>query len=400
MHTPVHLMAKPTSYQCNLHCEYCFYLDKSRYFKGKGRDVVSAMSDDVLRTYIKQYIALNDSEHVDFAWQGGEPTLAGIAFYQKVIHYQKKFANGKNITNSLQTNAVLIDKQWANFLRENHFLVGVSIDGPRELHDVYRVSQGGKPTYERVIKGINHLKQQGVPFNTLTVINNINVHQPLDVYNHLKELGATYHQYIPVVEWQNASRQNLQKTNNISLIHLGNATQKSLTPFSIQNGEDYGRFLIAIFDEWLEKDLGRIYIQHIEEMVRKWAGIEGGLCLFQKTCGQALVLERNGDIYSCDHYVYPENRLGNLLDGKIRKLVKSKQQRAFANEKANVGKKCEECRFLFACRGGCPKHRAIPNADGTRQNHLCNGYSAFFKHIDPVITKMANDFKRTHGRSL
>ena len=378
MHTSVHLMAKPTSYQCNLHCEYCFYLDKRRYFKGRGRDVVSAMSDDVLRAYIKQYIALNDSEHVDFAWQGGEPTLAGIAFYQKVIHYQKKFANGKNITNSLQTNAVLIDKQWANFLRKNHFLVGVSIDGPRELHDVYRVSQGGKPTYERVIKGINHLKQQGVPFNTLTVINNINVHQPLDVYNHLKELGSTYHQYIPVVEWQDASRHNLLETNNISLIHPASATQKCLTPFSIQNGEDYGRFLIAIFDEWLEKDLGRIYIQHIEEMVRKWAGIEGGLCLFQKTCGQALVLERNGDIYSCDHYVYPENRLGNLLDGKIRKLVKSKQQRAFANEKANVGKKCEECRFLFACHGGCPKHRVIPNADGTRQNHLCRWVCRFF----------------------
>ncbi len=392
MTTFLNVMAKPTSYQCNLECEYCFYLEKEQYFHKKGRQTVSVMSDDVLRSYVKQNMTLNNDDEVTFAWQGGESTLAGLDFYRRAVRYQKKFANGKTVRNTLQTNGVLIDKEWSQFLRENDFLVGISIDGPKELHDVYRVSRGGKPTYERVIKGIEQLKQQEVPFNTLTTVNNINVHYPLEIYNHLKELGSFYHQYIPVVE-----QTTTHSSDKNSLIYPRGDENAQLTPFSIQNGKDYGRFLITLFDEWLKKDLGRVYIQHIEEMVRKWARVEGGICLFQKSCGQAMVLERNGDLFSCDHYVYPQHRLGNLQDSKIRKLVSSRQQQKFAREKSKISHSCKKCEFLFACNGGCPKHRLKCNLNGTDQNHLCPGYFAFFQHIDPVMRKIARDFHRTHA---
>ena len=388
MRQPFHLMAKPTSYQCNLDCDYCFYLEKERYYKPRGKEKITAMSDEVLRAYIKQYIASQDTPEVHFAWQGGEPTTAGLDFFKKVIKYQKKFSQGKQIHNALQTNGVLLNDAWAKFLKEHNFLVGVSIDGPQEIHDHYRVSQGGKPTFTKVMKGIDNLKKHGVEFNTLTVINNISADKPLEVYNFLKEIGSTFHQFIPIVEQQEMD------VKNPELIFPAASSEKRLMPFAVQEGDDYGRFMIAVFDEWVKKDVGRIYVQMFEEMVSKWAGMGGSLCLFQKQCGNGLVIERNGDIYSCDHYVYPEYRLGNLLEEKVSKLVTNKQQQKFGADKADVGETCNACEYRFACNGGCPKHRIHTNADGSRQNHLCSGYKMFLKHVDPYMKYMVNELRQ------
>ncbi|OED42226.1 anaerobic sulfatase maturase [Endozoicomonas sp. (ex Bugula neritina AB1)] len=391
MRQPFHLMAKPTSYQCNLDCDYCFYLEKEQYYKPRGKDKITAMNNDVLRDYIKQYIASQDTQEVNFAWQGGEPTTAGLDFFRKVIKYQQKFAHGKKVSNSLQTNGVLINDEWATFLKEHEFLVGVSVDGPREIHDYYRVSQGGKPTFNKVMKGIEALKRHSVEYNTLTVVNNVNIEKPIEVYNFLKSIGSTFLQFIPIVEQQEVG------ITNPSLIFPAAKTEKRLMPFAVQSGDEYGRFMITIFDEWVKKDVGKIYVQAFEEALSKWAGYGGSLCLFQEKCGQAMVIERNGDIYSCDHYVYPEYRLGNILEEKMTKLATSKLQRKFGDDKANVGKHCTECEFRFACHGGCPKHRIHDNDDGTRQNHLCSGYYNLFKHINPYMKYMVNELRQNRS---
>ena len=385
MRMPFHLMAKPTSFQCNLDCDYCFYLDKEKLFgkssKERSREKITAMSGDVLRTYIKQYITSQDTQSVEFTWQGGEPTTAGLDFFKLVVRYQKKFAGNKQITNSIQTNGVLLNDKWCAFLKEHDFLVGVSIDGPEELHDHYRVSQGGKPTFKKVLKGIENLKKHGVEFNTLTVINNVNAEHPLKVYDFLKEIGSQFHQFIPIVEQQ--------ETNQSAplLIFPEAKSEKKLMPFSV-SGERYGKFMKAIFDEWVRKDVGKIYVQLFDNALASWVGQPSSLCLFQKECGLGLVIERSGDIYSCDHYVYPQYKVGNIQKDKLNKVVNSKPQRKFAREKARVGSTCEQCRFLFACNGGCPKHRIHSNADGTRQNHLCSGYKAIFSHMDPYLRFM------------
>ncbi|WP_067515751.1 anaerobic sulfatase maturase [Endozoicomonas ascidiicola] len=384
-----HLMAKPTSYQCNMACDYCFYLEKSKLFQNPTLDKhkpdhhkITAMSDEVLRGYIKQFIASQDRSVIDFAWQGGEPTTAGLAFFEKVIKYQQKFSQGKQINNSIQTNGLLLNDQWCSFLKDNNFLVGVSVDGPEKIHDKYRLSSGGKTTFSRVMKGIEHLKKHDVEFNTLTVVNNINAKQPLEVYRFLKDIGSTFQQFIPIVE------QTQIDTPDPILIFPSDHSEKSLMPFSV-DGEEYGDFMITIFDEWVRNDVGRFYIQLFESTLASWFGVNSSLCLFQKECGDCLVVERNGDIYSCDHYVYPEYRLGNLLDTKLNKMVESKQQKKFALEKSNVGTTCQQCQYLFACHGGCPKHRIHPNTDGTRQNHLCSGYLKYFNHVAPYMRYMA-----------
>ena len=383
-------MAKPTSYQCNLECGYCFYLEKEQYFSQKKQhdkaDKITHMSDDVLKTYVKNYIASQDVPVIDFAWQGGEPTLAGIDFFKRAIAYQEKFRGKKQITNSLQTNGILLDDQWCTFLKENNFLVGISIDGPEDLHDHYRVSKGQKPTFKKVLAAIERMKKYGVEFNTMTVVNNVNVKHPLRIYNFLKEIGATFQQYIPIVE------QYETKVNDPILIHPKSLSEKSLTPFSVQ-GEDYGHFMIAIFDEWIRKDVGRIYVQSFDNALASWIGEPASLCIHQRECGRGLIIERNGDIYACDHYVYPQYRLGNIQTDKIRKIASAKLQEKFGKNKANVGAKCESCHYRFACNGGCPKHRIYPNSDGSYQNHLCSGYHVLFKHMDPYLCYMANELK-------
>ena len=391
MRKSFNLMAKPTSYQCNLSCDYCFYLEKEKLLKKHSPttrpDKITAMNDGVLRTYIKQFITSQDRAVIDFVWQGGEPTTAGLDFFAKVVHYQSKFSEGKQINNSLQTNGVLLNDKWCSFFKEHQFLVGVSIDGPEQIHDRYRVSQGGKPTFTKVIKGIENLKNHGIEFNTLTVVNNVNGEQPLAVYQFLKDIGSTFQQFIPIVE------QTQINTTNPMLIFPADHSEKALMPFSV-NGSVYGDFMISIFDEWVRKDVGKVYVQLFENALASWAGMPSGLCIFQEQCGDCMVVERNGDIYSCDHYVYPEYRLGNLLDTKLNKIVKSKQQQKFAQDKANVGTTCKQCPWLPACNGGCPKHRIHPNADGTRQNHLCEGYQKIFNHINPYMRFMADQLSK------
>ncbi|AMO58348.1 hypothetical protein GZ77_21740 [Endozoicomonas montiporae] len=390
MRKPFHLMAKPTSYQCNLDCDYCFYLEKEVFFnkraENKGKEKITHMSDEVLRNYIKQYIASQDTPMVDFTWQGGEPTTAGLDFFKRAIEYQKKFAGDKQITNSLQTNGVLLNDEWCAFLKEHNFLVGLSIDGPEELHDHYRVSQGGKPTFKRVVKAIECMKKHGVEFNTLTVVNNVNVKHPLKVYNFLKEIGSTFTQFIPVIEQMEVG------VENPMLIFPKSQSEKKLMPFSV-DPEEFGDFMIAVFNEWIRKDVGKIYVQMFDNALATWIGQPANLCIFREECGSALVVERNGDIYSCDHYVYPEYKLGNISDKNVHKVATQKAQQKFGKDKSNVGEICEKCEYRFACNGGCPKHRIHPNSDGSSQNHLCPGYKKIFRHMDPYMKYMANELQ-------
>ncbi|OED48332.1 anaerobic sulfatase maturase [Endozoicomonas sp. (ex Bugula neritina AB1)] len=394
MRKPFHLMAKPTSYQCNLDCDYCFYLEKEKLFKSQSikdklartfsrkPDKIFAMSDEVLRTYVKQYIASQDTPTVEFTWQGGEPTTAGLTFFEKGLEYQRKFAGNKQVVNSLQTNGILLNDNWCQFLKDHQFLVGLSIDGPEEIHDHYRVSQGGKPTFKKVMRGVENMIKHGVEFNTLTVINNLNSEKPLEVYNFLKEIGSRYHQYIPVVEQIETDKPDQQ------LIYPQASSKKTLMPFSV-DGKAYGDFMNAIFNEWVRKDVGHIFVQLFDNMLAAWHEGESHLCIHQKSCGRGLVIERNGDIFSCDHFVYPEYKLGNIVEGKLAKMAVSSTQTKFGQSKTCVGKKCEACPWLFACHGGCPKHRLYPNTDGSRQNHLCEGYKAIFKNADPYMRYMS-----------
>lgn len=391
MKKPFHLMAKPTSYQCNLDCDYCFYLEKERFFttknQNRGKEKITHMSDEVLRNYVKSYIAGQDAPVVEFAWQGGEPTLAGLDYFKKAIEYQKKYANDKEIYNCLQTNGVLLNDEWARFLKEHDFLVGLSIDGPEELHDHYRPLKGDKPSFQKVMKAVEVLKKHDVKFNTLTVVNDVNVEHPVKVYNFLKSIGSQFHQYIPIVEQLEVD------TTDPQLIFPKSRTEKKLTPFSV-DGSKYGEFMVGIFNEWVKQDVGRVFVQLFDNALAAWAGEEPNVCVYRKECGDAMVIERNGDIYSCDHYVYPEYKLGNVMDGKIHKVVTNKLQTKFGKDKANVGMHCESCAYRHACNGGCPKHRIHENDDGTLQNHLCPGYKKIFSHMDPYMKFMANELEQ------
>jgi len=385
MQRPFHLMAKPTSYQCNLACDYCFYLEKEQGTL-KSKQPRRHMDDKVLSSYIRQYIQCSHGREVDFSWQGGEPTLAGLAFYQQVLVYQRQYADGKVIHNSIQTNGVLIDEQWARFLAENGFLVGISVDGPASLHDVYRKTRSGKSVFDRVINAITLLKKYRVEFNILTVVNNVTAEAPLDIYRFLtRELGAQFVQFIPVVEQRPSSRPAGE------LIHPQSLGDRALTPWSV-SGEQYGRFINAIFDYWVRHDVGRVYVQLFDNALAAWAGEKPSLCIMQPTCGYAPVIEQNGDIYSCDHFVFPEHRLGNIKRDRLDQLVYGKQQKQFGMQKADLSPVCQRCEFLFACRGGCPKHR-IHQVDSHWHSHLCAGYKAMFSHMDPYMCYMVGQIQ-------
>ncbi|MDB1124267.1 anaerobic sulfatase maturase [Vibrio algarum] len=383
-----HLMAKPTSFHCNLGCDYCFYLEKENIMQASTQRKPSyAMSDDVLRIYIKSYIASQPTQEVEFAWQGGEPTMAGLAFFEKALAYQEKFSNGKIIQNSLQTNGVLLDDKWCKFLKDNDFLIGLSIDGPEELHNTYRVTNTGQPSFKMVMRAVELLKKHKVKFNTLTVVNNTNVHHPVEVYEFLKIIGSTFHQYIPVIE-----SQSYQGVGEIRTINIGHSTE-NLLPFSV-DAEAYGDFMNTIFNEWVRNDVSKVYIQMFESALAAWAGYEPSLCIFQKTCGDAMVIEQNGDIYSCDHYVYNDHVIGNVLKDKLSKIHGSKNQIKFGKDKATQSGTCTECQYKVACNGGCPKHRLTTDERGIPHNMLCPGYKKIFAHIDPYMQYMAREISQ------
>ncbi len=368
-----HVMTKPRGAICNLDCDYCFYLRKEALYPGAS----FRMSDETLENYTRQYIAAQRAPEVNFAWQGGEPTLMGLDFFRRAVAVQKKYARpGMRIENALQTNGTLLDDAWCQFFAENRFLMGISLDGPREAHDLYRRDKGRSPTFERVLHSIELLKKHKVDFNLLTCVSAANVHQPLDVYHFLRdEIGAEFIQFIPIVEREDET---------------GFQDGTTLTPRSI-TGEQYGRFLIAIFDEWVRRDVGSVFVQMFDTALGRWLGAPGGLCVFQETCGLALAMEHNGDVYSCDHFVKPRHRLGNLLETPLTELMGSARQKQFGLDKrASLPRYCRECPVLFACNGGCPKDRTEFTPDGEPGlNHLCSGFKAFFTHVDEPMRIMA-----------
>lgn len=376
-----HLMAKPTGAICNLDCEYCFYLEKEKLYPGTER---WAMPDDVLETYIKGQIESQNTPVITFAWQGGEPTILGVEFFRKAVEIEKKYANGKTIENTLQTNGVLLNDEWGEFLAANKFLVGISIDGPRDIHDRYRVFKGGQPSFDKVMAGLEILKKYRVEFNTLTCIQRENSYRPLEVYRFLKEIGSNFMQFIPIAERKPGFPGAADES------HRGDSSP--VTDWSVEPLQ-YGKFLAEVFDEWVRNDVGRYFVQIFDVSLQVWYGQEASLCVFRETCGSALALEHNGDVYSCDHFVNPENKLGNVMDEALGKLVDSPQQVKFGQDKlTTLPKYCRECSVRFACNGECPKNRFIKTPDGEDGlNYLCAGYKHFFTHIAPYMRFMARE---------
>jgi uncharacterized protein len=387
------VLVKPTGPRCNLRCGYCFYLEKHGLYP-EVRDF--RMRDDVLEAFVRQYLAGVDLAEVGFIWQGGEPTLLGLEFFKNVLKFQREYADGRRITNSLQTNGTLLDDEWCGFLAKNRFLVGLSLDGPEELHDAYRVDAAGDPTFNKVMRGVSLLKKHGVDFNTLTVVNKKNSYHPREVYRFLKEAGSGFIQFIPLVEKQARDGgppikafegKLLTRDENAAPGHL---TSDRVTDASVEAGQ-YGTFLIEVFDEWVKRDVGRVFVQLFDVALGIWAGYPSSLCLFTETCGAALALEHNGDLYSCDHYVYPQNKLGNILRQDLQDLASTSIQNRFGRAKSDsLPRMCRQCDVLFACRGECPKRRFLRTADGEDGlNYLCAAYKRFFRHIDGPMRIMA-----------
>jgi uncharacterized protein len=389
-----HVMVKPTGPVCNLDCRYCFYLEKERLYPGASD---WTMPDEVLEAFVRDYIAAQDVPVVTFAWQGGEPTLLGLDFFRRVVGLQKRYADGRRIENALQTNGVLLDDEWAAFLAEQSFLVGLSIDGPRQLHDRYRVDRGGAPTFDRVMRGIDVLKRNGAAFNTLTAVHRENARAPLDVYRFLKEAGSGFLQFIPIVERLASASGGTSvaaggSSSRSNLSEPGSAGEGRVTAWSVAPS-DWGDFLCAIFDEWLRHDVGRVFVQLFDVALESWYRGEASLCIFSETCGRALAVEHNGDLYSCDHYVFPAFRLGNITATPIGDLVQALAQRQFGEAKRDrLPAYCRRCEVRFACHGECPKNRFLKAPDGEPGlNYLCGGYKRFFAHIDAAMRFMADE---------
>jgi uncharacterized protein len=375
-----HVLAKPTGAICNLDCKYCFFLSKEEFYpNSKFR-----MSDAVLESYIRQQLQSQGAQ-ATIAWQGGEPTLMGLKFFRRAMELTHRYRKqSQSVEHTLQTNGTLIDEEWCEFLRENNFLVGLSVDGPREMHDAYRVDKRGRPTFEKVERAARLMQQYGVEFNVLCTVHAQNADRPLDVYRYFRdELGARFIQFIPIVERVNSDGRTLLQEGS-------SVTERSVS------AARWGEFLIAIFDEWVQRDVGTVFVQMFDAALASWVGAPPALCIFSETCGDAVALEHNGDVYSCDHFVEPKYLLGNIADTSLADLVGSPRQRAFGNAKRDtLPRYCRECEVRFACHGECPKNRFILTPDGeTGLNYLCAGYKAFFTHIDRPMRMMADLLKQ------
>lgn len=372
-----HLMVKPGGAICNLDCTYCYFLSKELLYPGSR----FKMADELLETYTRDYIAAQRADEVTFAWQGGEPTLLGLPFFRRALALQARYKRpGMTVHNTFQTNGTLLDDDWCNFFKQHDVLVGLSLDGPERLHDAYRVNKGGQGSFKQVMRGLELLKQHGVSFNILTTLHAANAPYPLEVYRFLRdEVEARFIQFIPIVERDNAS--GFQEGNEV--------TSRSVT------GAQYGAFMTTVFDAWVRKDVGRVYVQLFDIALAAWVGLSPGLCVFEKTCGTALALEHNGDVYSCDHYVEPDYLLGNLLELPLLQMVTSDRQRAFGQAKdTSLPRYCRDCEVRFVCNGGCPKDRLLSTPDGEAGlNYLCSGYRSFFNHIDPYMQVMAGELR-------
>ena len=394
-----HVLAKPTGAICNLDCKYCFFLSKETLYP----DSRFRMTEHVLDAYIRQLIESQHSSQVTIAWQGGEPTLMGLDFFRHALALVRKYARpGMVFEHTLQTNGTLLNEEWCEFLRANRFLVGLSMDGPRELHDVYRVDKLGRPTFAKVMRAARLMQRYGVDFNILCTVHAANVQKPLRVYRFFRDqVKARFIQFIPIVE--RVTPELLEAANK------GWGDGRSTRPFYRQHGDlvtersvrprHWGDFLVTIFDEWVRHDVGRVFVQVFESALASWSGLPSSMCIFAETCGNALVLEHNGDLYACDHYVEPEYRLGNITERPMVELAASEKQRAFGSAKRDMlPRYCKECEVRFACHGECPRNRFMSTPMGEPGlNYLCAGYKHFFNHVDHPMRVMAALLR--HNRS-
>lgn len=366
---PLYVMLKPAGPACNMRCDYCYYLSKTDVYPDR-RDFM--MSDEVLEEFTRLYLGAQTMRHVMFTWHGGEALLRGIGFYRKALALQRKYARGHIIENSIQTNGTLLNDEWCRFLKEHDFLVGISVDGPERCHDRYRRMAGGGPSFGRVMKGIDLLRRYGVDFNVMGVVNDCNAECPLEFYDFFRRNECRYIQFSPIVETVD-----------------GRPAPWNVTP------EKWGAFLVAVFDEWVKRDVGDYFVQYFDATLANWVGEEPGMCSLAPYCGTAGVMEFNGDVYSCDHFVYPEYRLGNIGDKTLVEMMYSERQAEFGrNKRDRLPAQCRECRYLFACNGECPKNRIAVSETGERGlNYLCAGYRRFFAHVAPYMDFMKNELE-------
>ena len=368
------LMIKPAGSLCNLGCSYCYYLDKAEIYKGKE----PVMSMEMLENVVRKYIEACEVPNVTFNWHGGEPLVLGKDFFRKAMEFERKYADGKVIHNTIQTNGILLDKEWTDIFRDGNFLVGISIDGPAEIHDRYRKDRKGEPTLEKVLRGISILQRAGVEFNTMTTINNASEGKGVQVYEFLKSIGSHYMQFMPVVE-------HIKDGKIVPPGTVGAA----VAPWSISD-IGFGKFMCDIFDTWIRGDVGNYFVGHFDAALAGWCGAQPGTCAYAETCGGNAVVEHNGDVYMCDHFVYPEFRLGNIRENSLKEMLNSMEMIRFGlNKRNSLPSKCLKCQWVRICNGECPKHR-FTAADGRLEglNALCRGYEMFFNHTAPYMQKM------------
>ena len=380
---PLYVMLKPAGAHCNLTCKYCYYLEKTKLYPTAQRHL---MSDEMLEQFTREYIEAQTMNQVLFTWHGGEPLLRSIDFYRKALSLQQKYAGGRRIDNVIQTNGTLLTDEWCEFFAQNHWLVGISIDGPQPDHDHYRLTAAGKPSWKKVMQGIKLLKKHGVEWNAMAVVNAYNVNHPLEFYRFFKENGCQFLQFTPIVERQTRHEDgrtlaSLADKNEIPL------SEASVTP------EQWGYFLSAIFDEWVRKDVGKIFVEIFDCTLANWMGISPGICAYSKECGHAGVMEHNGDVYSCDHFVFPEYKLGNIRDHSLIDMLYGEQQQEFSRLKhSSLPRQCKECDMEFACHGECPKNRFMKDKYGdSGLNYLCLGYYHYYQHVAPYMDYMKQE---------
>lgn len=373
-------MLKPAGSACNLDCHYCYYLDKAVQYGGRQ----AVMDDDLLELYIKQYIGANEVDTVQFCWHGGEPLLLGLDFYRRAMELQRRYADGKRIENTLQTNGMLVDGAWCDLFAANNFLVGISLDGPGDIHDAFRLTKGGKPTFARVMQTVGMFRRSGVEFNTLSVVNRRCEGRGGEIYRFFRdEVHSRFMQFLPAVEHV-VDKPGHHRPLIVPPGHDG----ARLAEWSV-SAEGYGHFLCDVFDQWVVSDVGRCFVQLFDASLAQWCGVQPGVCSMGETCGDALVVEHNGDVYSCDHFVYPEYKLGNIAETPLAEIYRSQKRREFGLNKRNtLPSECLRCNYYFACRGECPKHRFARGADGSPKNSLCEGLKYYFRHAEPYVEYM------------
>ena len=381
--SPLYLLAKPAGSRCNLACKYCYYLEKSLLFEKHSPQV---MDDALLEKFIHDYIGAQTTQEVLFTWHGGEPLMRPLQFYKKAVALQRKYAAGRRIDNCLQTNGTLLTEEWCRFFKEQGWLVGVSVDGTQEMHDAYRKAKGGGPSHHKVMQGIRLLQKHGVEWNALAVVNDLNAGHPKEFYRFFKEIGCRFIQFTPIVE------RLLPHADGRLLAAVEEEGTGGMMPFSV-SPEQWGKFLIGIFDEWVKEDVGEYFVQLFDATLANWMGVQPGICTLARTCGHAGAIEWNGDVFACDHFVFPQYRLGNLREKSLVEMMYSPQQREFGRAKQTaLPRQCRECRWLFACNGECPKNRFARTTDGEKGlNFLCSGYRRFFEHVAPYMDWMKRE---------